>query len=207
VYIPYLNEDCTVFFENSVIRKLVEEEKHKDSDYFGVVSYQLIDKIGVIKNWKIKNIANTSVNKFTPELFERELYRYKPDAMSFQRHIPHDTVTFADRFHPDFSKYFKEIMNKIGYQWRPIIFENVFYCNYFVAKSEIYERYVSEMLAPAMDVMEEMPELMGNSNYPKKLPDNLNKSFGINHYPYHPFLCERMFSYFAHVHKLQCKHY
>jgi hypothetical protein len=66
---------------------------------------------------------------------------------------------------------------------------------------------VKEMLGPTMDIMKGMPELMENSRYPKALPDHLKKSFGINHYPYHPFLCERMFSYFVHLHKLKCLHY
>jgi hypothetical protein len=130
-----------------------------------------------------------------------------PDAMSFQRHIQHDTVSFADKFHPKFSVYFKEIMSKIGYNWSPEVLENVFYCNYFVAKSDIYEKYCKEKLIPAINVMKNMQELLKNSGYPKALPLNLVDKFGINHYPYHPFLCERMFSYFAHIHKLKCLHY
>lgn len=207
-YTPYYNENCTVFFENSVIKDLVLNEKHKESDYFGVVSYQLTDKIGQLKNrGMIKNIANHSDREFSKASFERVLYQQKPDAISFQRHIPHDPVTLADRFHPNFSKYFAEIMKKIGYNWSPMVLNDVFYCNYFVAKTEIYDKYCTQMLFPAMEVMKNMPELMENSRYPKPLADNLRQSFGVNHYPYHAFLCERMFSYFAHVHKLKCLHY
>jgi hypothetical protein len=208
-FTPVYNHECTVFFENSIIRKLVENDLHLSSDYFGVVSHSLRDKVRITKtSWKnSKNIANVSINEFTPEHFREELYKNKPDAMSFQRHMPHDPIRVADKYHPNFSKYFKEIMQKAGYNWEPIHLEDVFYCNYFVAKSEIYEKYVQEMLIPCMDIMKEMPELMENSRYPKALPDHLKKSFGINHYPYHPFLCERMFSYFAHLHKLKCLHY
>jgi hypothetical protein len=208
-YFPVYNFDCTVFFENSVIRKLINHNLHLESDYFGVVSHKLREKIGITKtNWKnCKNIANVSVNDFTPEQFKQELYKHRPDAMSFQRHMPHDPIRVADRYHPNFSKYFKEIMNKAGYKWEPTHFEDVFYCNYFVAKSEIYEKYVKEMLAPCMDIMEGMPELMENSRYPDPLPEHLKIKFGINNYPYHPFLCERMFSYFSHLHNLKCLHY
>lgn len=209
-YIPYLNSECTPFFENSVINHLVKEEKaHEGSEYFGVVSWKLKHKIGITKeNWKNhKNIANKSVNEFTPALFEIELLKGKPDAMSFQRHMPHDPVRVANGFHPNFSKYFQHIMNQIGYKWNHSLFLDVFYCNYFVAKSELYEKYVIEMLSPAIDVMQEMPELFNNSQYPHKLPADLKQKFGIDHYPYHPFICERMFSYFAHLHKLKCLHY
>jgi hypothetical protein len=208
-YTPYYNFRCTPFFENSVIRELVEAGEHFNTDYFGVVSYQLRDKVRITKkDWaNVKNIANTSVSEFTPGSFERELLKGKPDAMSFQRHCGHDPVSFANQFHPNFSKYFKEIMDKAGYNWQPGHIDNIFYCNYFVAKPDIYEKYVKEMLAPCMDIMKDMPELMGNSKYPKVLPDHLKKSFGVDHYPYHAFLCERMFSFFAHINNLKCLHY
>ena len=208
-YIPVLNNDCTLFFENDVVKSLIEKNDHLETEYFGVVSYKLRHKLGYeMKNWSaLPNIANHSTKEFTPELFETELKKHLPDVMSFQRHIGHDTVSFADNFHPNLSKYYKEIMNKIGYDWQPTSFKDVFYCNYFVAKSDIYERYVKEMLIPAMEVMKTMPELMQNSNYPKQLPENLKQSFGVSHYTYHTFICERFFSYFAHVHKLNCLHY
>lgn len=208
-YIPYLNKDCTPFFESQVIRDLIESGAHKEAEYFGVVSYKLRHKIDVTKkNWAlIPNIANRSQIIFTPERFEQDLNAGRPDVMSFQRHVGHDTVSFADRFHPNFSKYFSEIMHKIGYDWAPEHYQNVFYCNYFVAKSEIYEKYVTEMLSPAMDVMQNMRELFNNSHYPSTLPDDLKQKWNINHYPYHAFIAERMFSYFAHIHKLKCLHY
>jgi hypothetical protein len=210
IYIPHLNKECTVFFENSPIRMMVENQAHIGTEYFGVVSWKLKHKLGyeMKQQWRgMANIANHSTNEFTPESFAFELKRHAPDAMSFQRHTPHDPITYANQFHPMFSHYFQFIMHRIGYEWTPTRFENVFYCNYFVAKSELYERYVKEMLIPAMDVMKDMPELMENSNYPHPLPENLKQAFGVNHYTYHAFLCERMFSYFAHLHQLKCVHY
>lgn len=209
-YIKYYNEDCTVFFESEVIRKLIEEKKHLGAEYFGVVSHKLKEKLGFTmkEKWRnLPNIANHSTNEFTPELFEAELHKWKPDVMSFQRHMPHDPITVADRFHPEFSSFWSYIMYRIGYEWEPVIFQDVFYCNYFVAKPDIYEKFVTEMLAPAMDVMKNMPELMGNSKYPQILPAILAAKFDISWYPYHPFICERMFSYFVHLHQYKTLHY
>ncbi len=205
-YIPYRNDDCTVYFESAVMRRLVETGAHRTSDYFGVVSYQLRQKIeGTRESWRHnEGIANVSARDFTPEAFERELRRETPDAMSFVRHAPHDPVTLADRFHPGFSRHFQRILAMIGYQWQPAAFAHVFYFNYFVARAEVYERYVRELLAPAMDLMDRMPELMQDSRYPFPLPEPLRARFGIPYYPYHPFLCERLFSYFAQVHGLRC---
>lgn len=209
-YQPYYNQDCTVFFENSIIAKLIEDGKHIGHEYFGVVSYKLREKIGSVmkERWKsLQNIANHSNQEFTPEFFEELLLKHKPDVMSFQRHLPHDPISLADKFHPNFSGYFRKIMGEIGYDWKPQAFKDILYCNYFVAKSHWYEAYVKEMLIPAMEVMESMPELMGNSGYPHKLPEDLKMKFGIDHYPYHPFLCERMMSYYVWLNKLECLHY
>lgn len=208
-YIPYYNYDCTPFFENSVIRNLVEHKEHLKADYFGVVSHKLREKIQISKtSWRsVKNICNISNQQFSPQLFQHELNKFRPDIMSFGRHVPHDNVSYADQFHPNFSKYFSYIMSKIGYNWKPQVFQDIVYCNFFVAKSEIYGRYVNEMLAPAMDVMMEMPELFQNSNYPHALPDNLQKKFNCEWYPYHTFLCERMVSYFIHLNKFKCLHF
>lgn len=209
-YIPFKNDNCTVFFESEVIRKLIEDKAHLDCQYFGVVSYKLKQKLDYVmkQQWRsMDNIANHSTNKFTPELFETELLFKNPDIMSFQRHISHDTVSVADRFHPNFAKYFTEIMEKIGYKWIPVDIKDVFYCNYFVARPAIYEKFVHEMLIPAMEVMKNMPELMGNSNYPRILPNKLKQSFGVNHYPYHSFLCERMFSFYVSLNQFKVLHY
>lgn len=207
-YIPYLNKDCTPFFENSVIADLIKNNHHQNCEYFGVVSHKLKEKIGVIqKKWKNASIANHSLNNFSKQQFEYELRESMPDCMSFQRHKGHDPITHANNFHPGFSSYFKEIMKSIGYNWTPEKYDNVFYCNFFVAKSNIYEDYVNKMLIPAMDVIKNMPELMNNSYYPHALPDYLKAAWGVNHYPYHTFLCERMFSFYAQINKLKCLHY
>lgn len=209
-YIPYDNSTkCTIFFENSVIRELIEERQHLDADYFGVVSWKLREKIDFLRRAgrRHPHIANRSIQQFEPLLFENELRRHQPDVMSFQRHMPHDPIVLADRYHPNFIKYYQEIFSKIGIRWVPTHLEDVFYCNNFAARSQVYEKYVREMLIPAIDVMQNMPELMENSHYPNPLPGALQAKFGIGYYPYHTFLCERMFSYFARIHNLKCLHY
>jgi hypothetical protein len=207
-YIPFRNDDCTVYFENSVIKSLLESGAHEGSDYFGVVSYRLRHKLEWARSyWRGTPIANLSTRTFAPGDFEAELLRARPDVMSFQTHAPHDPVMLAEQFHPGFCQHFRNIMTALGYGWSPTVFEHVFYFNFFVATPAVYERYVKEMLAPAMAVMDRMPELMHPSMYPAALPDHLRARFGIAHYPFHTFLCERFFSYFAHVNRLNCAHY
>lgn len=208
-YTPFFNRDCTVYFENGTIADAVTYDWHNGSDYFGVVSYKLREKIGSVmkERWAHAGIVNTSETTFSPAHFEYALRFHQPDAMSFQRHMPHDPVILAERFHPGFRKYWTHIMQEIGMPWVPTHLKDVFYCNYFIAKSEVYEGYVRDMLMPAMKVMDGMPELFANSGYPHRLPTSLAVKWSIPNYPFHPFLCERFFSWYAHVNNLNCKHY
>lgn len=206
-YTPYFNSDCTVFFENDVIVDLYK--KGLEGDYFGVVSYALRDKIGYTKKWHNNSIKNHSNEPFSPEVFQKIVDRYEVDAMSFARHPQHDTITLANKFHPNFSKYFTYITEKIGYKWSPQIMRNVFYWNFFVAKISVYKDYIVNWLMPAMEVMKGMPELMENSSYKgnNALPEDLAKKWGINHYPYHPFILERLFSWYAQNKNISCGHF
>lgn len=212
-YLPIYNYAPTKYFESQVIADLIEAGQHKGSDYFGVVSYKLREKIGIMKNnWRDHpNIANHSTQEFTPEEFKRQLYDKMPDAMSFQCHQGHDIVLKAQEFHPKFMQLWTYIMNRIGFPWKPTIIANVFYCNFFIAKSEIYEAYVKEMLLPAMDLMDRMTTSSGiwdDSGYRNtQLPPEVQKRLGVKYWPYHPFLCERMFSWYAHLNGLKCLHY
>lgn len=208
-YTPYFNEKCTIFFENEVIKNLIEKNKHLNCEYFGVVSHKLRKKLSLMQTkWAhIPHLASKSKNYFTVDNFEYELKNQFPDVMSFENHIPQDTVSFANFYHPNFSKYFSYIVHKIGFDWKPTVFKDVIYCNHFVAKKDIYEKYVKEMLEPAMEVMREMPELYKDSKYQNPLPDKLKHSFGLNHWPYHSFIAERFISYFCHIHKLNVKQF
>ena len=139
-YIPYRNDDCTVYFENSVIKNLVESGAHEGCDYFGVVSYRLRAKLAWTRShWRHSAIWNVSNRTFTPGDFEAELLRRAPDAMSFQQHIPHDPVTLANHFHQNFSDYFARVMAAIGYPWRPTVFDDIFY---FTQKALLKTRIV-----------------------------------------------------------------
>ncbi len=194
-FIPYDNTNrCTVFFENSVIKELIEEGKHKDCEYFGVVSARFSEKV-----------HNFDYDKFCAILKDKN-----PDIMAFVRMKPptdKSFLEFTSRFHPYFKVYFERVFQRAGFPVLEYIHEPVYF-NYFVAQSDIYEQYIKEMLIPCMEVMKDMPELFMNSNYKKGLPftEETKKSTGIDYYPYHPFICERFFSYYVQLKGLRVEY-
>lgn len=201
-YIPYPNPDCTVYFENSVISKLVSMGAHVGAEYFGVV--------GPTLRWKVESCGRgprINSKSFKPNEFELKLSTERPDVMAYLQYNPHNPIRYHQTIHPNLETHFIRVLRRIGYNIVPTILQDVIYCNAFVAKSEIYDRYVDSMLAPAMRVMEGMPEIMENSGYPKTLPAHLAAKFGVPHYPYHSFVAERLFSYFCHIHNLKVGYY
>jgi hypothetical protein len=186
-YNLYYNPNCTPFFENSVILDLIDNQKHCDGDYFGVWSHKFRHKVD-------------AKQKFTPQIFERFVRNNKADVYSAHRyHSKHVPVRLAEKYHPNYSNILRKILNKIGYfvdfdaQARFII-----YSNHFIADRCVFFDYVETLLRPAMEVMSNDEEIKGliwqNSRYKGhgRLPDHLKPVFGVDFYPYHTFLCERL---------------
>ena len=208
-YEPYFNQDCTPFFEHSVMIDLIKKGKHLDSRYFGVMPPKFEEKKDWINKRHHHHLENIDRKKIIDISSNHKMKKsiIKADVVSFTSQIITDPITEIEWMHKDISIFFKEIMSKIGYNWKPEIWEHVIYSNLFIAKSEVYERFVKEMLSPAMDVMLEIPELFKDSGYPKRLPKELQDKFNCSHYPYHSFIAERFISYFIHIHNLNCKHF
>lgn len=197
-YTPYLNENCTIYFENEVISDLV---KKSNSEYFGVVSWNLRSKIKSVLGPRI------NISKFEPLSFSNKLKLLKPDVMAFCQYSPHDPINNWNEIHSKLKIYFERILKACGHDWHSKIYEHCFYSNAFVAKTKIYQDYVRSLLDPAIAVMDGMPELMCDSGYPFPLPSNLVDKWQISHYPYHSFICERLFSFWCYLNKLNVKYY
>lgn len=196
-YTPYLNEVCTPYFENSVIRTLVEQGKHREGQYFGVVSHKLRQKTG---GSVFARIGTTKGVPFSPEAFEAYVMKHRPDICCFNTNGAHNPVALANRFHPNFEVIMRKILTKIKYSVNLRHIPKPIYFNHFVATPHIWDKYTSELLFPAMDIMESDDEIRQlvwkNSNYPNPLPQHLAQAWGVNYYPYHTFICERLINVF-----------
>lgn len=173
----------TPFFENSCIADLIENNKHKESEYFAVFSHSIKSKISFSENNLI----------FNPENLRKQLNGH--DVYSFQkRRKTKNIIIQANNYHPAFSDYMQKILNNIGFEM-PKKTDKIVLFNHFIAKSHVYEMYYNNMLKPAMQVMSKMKELNKNSHYSRKqYSTEIQKQLGYRHYPYHPFICERLMS-------------
>ncbi len=186
-YHHYYNKQCSPFFENSIIVDLINNNAHCAGEYFGVWSHAFKSKVD-------------QRQIFTPEKFERFVLSNKAEVFSAHRyHSKHVPAVLAQKYHPNFISILQRILDKINYKtdlFKPARF--VIYSNHFIAQKCVYEDYVTSLLAPAMEVMsndEEIKKLIWkNSKYKGHglLPDHLRPVFGVDFYPYHTFICERL---------------
>lgn len=201
----HYNEKCTPFFENKVIVDLVNEGSHRGYQYFGILS-------GHFKN---KMIHTRDMKRLTPQYIFSKLG--ETDVVSFFRHHRNsNVVNKAEMFHPGFKRALKNIFNRIGFEAN--LEERTrftVYQNHFIARSEIYEDYVKNLLEPAIKEMEnkDNKELQNiiwqDSKYHKKhtMSEKLKRELGVPYYPYHTFICERLFSIYLNKHKnITCQH-
>jgi len=197
---PLFNAECDYFFENSVILKAYQTGKMNGNDYVGFLSLTYKDKCRKLKNSRVKGVTNYS--SIPDRLIINEVLKtYKPDILNIQRHEPHNVVGLCEHLHPNTGKMFEKIFKEIGFDYTPKHEKYIFYCNFQICKAPIYKAYVQEMLQPAMEVMSNMPELMNNSHYPKPLPIHLKNAWNINFYPFHTFICERLFTVWVNNNK------
>lgn len=184
---PYYNDRLTPFFENTVIAELVPRS---EADYTAVCSWNLRRKMGV-------NIPPR--RPLTQELLQSDY-----DVLSFTRNTSsHDTLAFLEAKHSGSIAVLHRIFEKTGNKY-PSKVSFPIYQNAFCARTDIYQRYVSELLLPAMWFMstdEEMKDLLwqdaGYTVSTLGVPvdfDRIEKFFGVRFYPKHPFICERLFS-------------
>jgi hypothetical protein len=204
-YPPNNPEKSYLFMESRVLNKAINSGIHKGLDYFGILSPDYVAKLEECKNWG-KELRNNSTAKYKKELFHAFVQKYKgADIISLTHHKPHSTFLVADKYHPNISKITQSLLNQINFNYDVrLINKTPIYFNYFVASPEILEAFNTELLNPFMKLAN-LPILMNDSKYSKPFPPNLAELYGINYWPYHPFIAERLITIFASKHNLNVK--
>jgi hypothetical protein len=191
---PYFNHKLTPFFENSVIKNLVLATE--------------ANKIAVV-SWALRSKMRLNLRPLTENVLHEDF-----DVLSFSRNSKfHQMLKAAEVWHPGFTDILAKIFHRIGFG-DPVNPKCPIYQNAFIARSNVYKRYVEEFLSPAMEVMEQDEQIRKlcwqDSNYTKlkrePLTDKAKKDLGVGYYPMHPFLCERFFSQWIEKQKLNVQY-
>ena len=176
--IPYKNEGLTIFFENTIIAKLVMEST---ADKIAVCSWRLHQK-------------SRNIFPITKAALESNY-----EVMGFKIvSAKHTMIAMLKQWHQDAVPALDLLWTKLGFK-RPGEVRKALYMNHYAARMDIYKDYVTNFLIPAMELItkdEQLHEIMTRpSGYGRLTRHNDLKSvrskLGMDDYPLAPFVLER----------------
>ena len=177
----------TVLFESIMYDSWLEEnyDDWKDYDYVGTISWKASMKI------KMPDIDKLSL------FLENNKDNYNVAAFYF---IDMNMIDRTNYYHPKFRTLWIKILSKLGYSIDQILNNNIkgFYCNYWITTPKLMLEYieffknVKNVINNYQDIQD---DLWSDSKFQSTTlltPQQCMQKFGIPHYPYHPFIYERM---------------
>jgi len=170
-------KDKSYLFEyNSIIHTL--DIVATTGNYVGFFSHKFPHKTGFYR-------------KYVEDVLDNE----DSDVVIFCKQHP-DYLAWTEEQHPGFMNIFEKVCSKLDLEIPSEV--PTVYSNFFAAKANVYKDYV-EVLKKAIDIMEtdqEIKDLCWNdSGYETGLnPADLKKYTGLDYYPFHTFILERLMS-------------
>jgi hypothetical protein len=179
---PYFNKVLTPYFENSVIAELVP---HCKSDYVGVCSWRLKKKRGDMFRLLDKTLTKEKILNADFDV-----------AILTPRSPSHNVMGMASHWHGKaWDDAIKDLRTFIKI---PNVVKHAVYENHFIARRDIYQAYVTDMLNPVIDFMSTRDAYFVDSGYRTRKSqadvEAYTKLTGRKDYPIAPFVLERLFS-------------
>ena len=173
-------EDKSYLFEYNCLLDIVDNFNINE-DYLGIFSYKFPMKTGLFKK-KLFKILEQNPNY--------DIYTF----CSHRINLKGKYLQFTEKVHPGFLGLFNKLCNDLGLEVKEPKY--IIYSNFFICKTEIYRKYVNEIIKPAIELLETKykQEVWQNSNYKGLEKDKLKQYTGLDYYPMHTFLCERLLS-------------
>jgi hypothetical protein len=203
-------------FENRVILELIENNDFDDNDYIAILSHKfkaLRNTNPILKNSLVFNEA--SIEQFIKETGADVISFFgtnKTKNILLQSQHNHAKTPFIQALDLVFKKANIDFDVLHPQAHRFYIMRNA-----FIARNEIYKRYVSEMLRPCVDAMRDESDtelqnlLFHSANYSleaMRFRQNPKLKQFFTHYPLHPFLLERLPSIWLTINtKIKCEHW
>lgn len=178
----------TKYLESDAYRILANhEEEWKDKEYVGVIKYSFEDKTSFFNFHELCNTSGADVLTFVgPE-------SHSPDTQGVSM------IRTARRCHMYFPTIWAHILvTRLGLDETSVFSEEIpaFYSNFWIAKTHLFREYI-RVYDIVRNVMEHdeliRPVLYQNAAYFEHIDkERLTEIMGVPHYPYHPFIMERL---------------
>lgn len=140
-------------------------------------------------------------------LFKKKVLRYlekiEYDCINFCRPLPYPYLKFTEKVHPGFMELFTLICKELNLPTKEPA--NTIYSNFFVLKTPLYKRYVTEILIPAIYLLEGKYWDLANrdSQYKGLDRERLKELTGLDYYNFVTFICERLIGQWVDKNKIK----
>lgn len=200
---PYLNTNTSLGFESGVMCDIHDKNGFKN-DWCGLFSWKLNNKLSgnnitytyiihMIEEHKQHDIITISPKKYWNDVLREKHCASRDDV--------HGSAFLALLVLLDVMKCDGIIQDDIPYTLDDDI--NRIYCNYFIARKDVYHDYIENFLKPALDILmnhEKMKKIgLLHSGYTEPVPESFMKKTGCNYYPFLPFILERMINVYIQI--------
>ncbi len=195
----YFNDTLTDYFENDVIARLVPQS---EADYISVCSWRL--------RQKRSESSTPLVLKHNLELSEEKILSKDFDvAILTPRRPTFRPLSMASNWHGKvwdeaFKVFVNDFLKPLGIRVPDVSkdedLKHTIHENHFIARNGIYQMYVGYCLKPAIDFMQDRPDVFGvDSGYVHKKRDfkevkEYQQKSGRQDWPIGVFILERLFS-------------
>lgn len=209
----HYNKKSTVYLESGIINDLITRKKHLKSDWFGVFSWKVQDKVIGFSNERMQECVKN--NRLSPsrgcknyDMISISRENAMPGILPWGSHNPRE-------LHVEQWPVFDALINKMykqGIISRKPFFDrdmNFIYCNCFLAKTHIYEDFVKTTLRPAINLFKKDKDLynLGTTNLPRtdhgKPPQRFTDHTGYEEWPHIPFVLERLINVYVELNDLK----
>jgi hypothetical protein len=187
IFEPYDNsaDKSHEFFENSVIIDIYTKLDTIDAEYVGTCSWKVLDKIQIGSKEFVEALSKTNCN-FDVVLFPIQRHMNQ-DCMQRNKVFYSPLYQLSELFDNENILPFKMTTDK----W------TCSYCNFWVAKKEVYKDYCERVLIPAMKAFRENEKIITFIKGHKSM-------HGGTPFPYTPFLLELLMGFY--VNKFEVTH-
>lgn len=180
IFEPYDNstDKSLMFFENNVIVDIYNKLDTIKADYIGTTS------------WKFSEKTRMGAVEFT-EAIKANINTNDVILFPIQKHMNENCVQRNKVFYTPLYKLMEMFDNKNILPFKMLTDKwTCSYCNYWLAKKQVYKDYCKKALIPAMKAFMEDKEIIDFNSKHKS-------NHGGNHYSYTPFLLELLMGYFV----------
>jgi hypothetical protein len=181
----------TFYLEGVMYSHILKRRQHEweHAEFVGTLSHSAVKKLR-----DVSNVVKTLKEASSAGDVDVAAFLYRGDKL----------LAAAERWHPGFLRLWVGTLRYLGFSADIIMDETTpgYYCNYWAAKPSVMKEYMCffKVFTRALDTLPVISdEVWNDSGYSGRgldvarlTPDQCMKIWGVEYYPFHPFLLERL---------------